>query len=497
MRRLPGWIPALLPFIPVALYFLLPNQNPGSDAWGYAALEMKQQVLGTRYFSPHHLLFHEFGHFTFRLLPFRFIDFMGWMQLLNAFFGGLSLWFFYKINLHFYDKKTALLLTFLVGSTFGFMRFATENETYVIPLALCLAGSFVLKKRNEGFKWLYGGFLLLGMGVLFHQIHIWWWLAAVIAMGLNKRALPAALLSLTGIVAAYIFAATVQGQHWLLFPFSDALSGTVQIIPDFNNVKFTGINLLRTLLQIHGNVVFFLKANWILAGLAVLGLVLVVIGFFQKNETVKQANSLISDDRTIRFFRLAAIFHFFWAFYSVGNAEFMVMLPFLGLLSFPEFINRHRKKMVSIGAGLLLWNTTVYMIPHHSYKLFVPGQMLNSVIPLRKNNKPLYYISKQKVLLENFAEANRMDLKKLNIILLSAPSDRGKHTTDQPDLDSLISNGHFLLTDCRAFPEPISRSSILAGNSNSEFLKKYKLQNASSVASYYGTIQTDQILPRK
>lgn len=153
--------------------------------------------------------------------------------------------------------------------------------------------------------------------------------------------------------------------------------------------------------------------------------------------------------------------------------------------------------MVSIGAGLLLWNTAVYIIPHHSYKLFVPGQMLNSVIPLRKNNKPLYYISKQKVLLENFAEANRMDLKKLNIILLSAPSDRGKHTTDQPDLDSLISNGHFVLTDCRSFPEPISRSSILAGNSNSEFLKKYKLQNASSVASYYGTIQTDQILPRK
>ena len=198
MRRLPGWIPALLPFIPVVLYLLLPNQNPGSDAWGYTALELKRQTQGTPYFSPHHLLFHEFGHSTFRLFPFRFIDFMGWMQILNAFFGGVSLWFFYKISLHSFDKKTALVLTFLVGSTFGIIRFATENETYVIPITLSLAGSLALLKRNNSFKWLYAGFLLLGLAVLFHQIHIWWWLAAVIALGLNKRALPAVFLSLIG-----------------------------------------------------------------------------------------------------------------------------------------------------------------------------------------------------------------------------------------------------------------------------------------------------------
>jgi hypothetical protein len=497
MRRLPGWIPALLPFIPVVLYFLLPNHNPGSDAWGYTALELKRQAQGTPYFSPHHLLFHEFGHFSYRLLPVKFMDFMGWMQVLNAFFGGLSLWFFYKISLHSFDKKTALVLTFLVGSTFGIIRFATENETYVIPITLSLAGSLALLKRNNSFKWLYAGFLLLGLAVLFHQIHIWWWLAAVIALGLNKRALPAVFLSLIAVVGSYMLAANSQGQSWLSFPFSDAFSGTVQIIPDFNNVKFTAINLLRTLLQIHGNILYFLKANSILAGLSIMGLVFMVVSLFQKNRQNEQFESWVSNNRILLFFRLAAFFHLLWAFYSVGNAEFMVMLPFLGLLSFPAFIQRHGNKFLALGAGLLFWNISVYSIPHKVFRLSVPDEMINSLRTFRQDNKALYYISRQKVLLENYAEAKRIDLQKMNVILLSAPSDRGKHTIDQPDLDTLVLNGHCVITDCREFPEPTSRGSILAGNGNSIFLKKYKLQNLRSVPSFFGNIQMDRISPQQ
>lgn len=481
----------------MALYLLFPNQNPGSDAWGYAAIETKWTQPETQHFYPHHLLYHWFGHNTYALLPFRVMDFMSWMQCLNAISGGLSLFFFYRICKLIFEQNTALLVAFLAGSTFGFLRFLNENETYIIPLALGLCGSFMLMKREQGLKFIYSGFFMLALAALFHQIHIWWWLAAIITVGFNKKAYPAAILSLLFIIGSYVIAANMEEKYWLSFPFSDAMQGTVQLLPDLNNFKFTAVNLLRTFVQIHGNILFFIKCNVFLAVMAAMGLLMIGFGIFQKpkNEPGKILEQ--TNKESMHFFRLAGMLQLLWAFYSVGNAEFMVMLPFLGILSFPNLIHRNHSKLLGLGVGILLWNLSVYCIPHYMYHLSVPDKMLETARNLSQYNKPVYYISREKVLLENFADAKGMDLKQMKLVLLSAPSERGSHTTDQPQLDTLIARKHLVISDCKEFPEPLSRSSVMAGNKNDDFFKPYNAEKVAVIPGFYGEIQFHRISAHK
>lgn len=70
----------------------------------------------------------------------------------------------------------------VVGSSFGMLRFATENETYILPLLFSLLASrswWRAVLENKYRQWVAAG-AWAAVAALFHQIHAFWWLALLL-----------------------------------------------------------------------------------------------------------------------------------------------------------------------------------------------------------------------------------------------------------------------------------------------------------------------------
>jgi hypothetical protein len=97
--------------------------------------------------------------------------------------------------------------------------------------------------------------------------------------------------------------------------------------------------MVRTILQVHGHVFELLVIYPILWICIVVLLTSLGAFFYFKGKSIKPwaQSQPFYLAATIAFFM-----HLTFAFYSVGNAEFMVMLPFLAVLSFGRYILSYR-----------------------------------------------------------------------------------------------------------------------------------------------------------
>ena len=118
---------------------LLPIQHTG-DGWGYACEIIKGDM-----FSPHHLIYKPLLFFIYKGLSSFNLN-LNPIQIFSTFnilLGSFTLLIFYK-TLNTIKPYTQLnfWLTFLVAFTFGFLRYSSENETYILPLFFSLLGTF-------------------------------------------------------------------------------------------------------------------------------------------------------------------------------------------------------------------------------------------------------------------------------------------------------------------------------------------------------------------
>lgn len=472
------------------VYLLLPAINHSGDALGYMA-EMKQiQESGTMTWSAHHLLYLPFGSMTHAVMGKYLLPLMDWLQAINALAAAVSLWLVYLIRRHQAGAAAASLAVLLAGSAFGVMRFATENETYMLPLMFSLWGSWLLIRRDADMRGLVAGAAMLSLAVLFHQMHIWWMMAAFWYFRRNRRALAVLAGGIAVIALVYVGAAQQARVPWMRFPFQDALGGTVQLIPGADNVKFTVINALRTWLQVHGNVPYFLKASLPLLLMAASGALTLLFSLLPLPFLRRTATDTVKpNERSFGLFRAAMLLHFLWAFYSVGNAEFMVMLPMLlPICGFNTALFPERRQWLA-GAGLLLWNAAAALIPNHVFSTDASAQTLERMQTLAGNSDSTWFVARNKVQLENYRSAYPSAPHPQRLLLLTAPADWGPHTATEADISTLLKQGKTLYTDCVQYPEPMSRSSILSGSRNEAFFKQYRLEVADSFAGFYGMIR--------
>ena len=89
-------------------------------------------------------------------------------------------------------EKQVVIITCLSGLSFSVVRYATENETYIVPLFFALLASynylkFITTGRNR--YALYAG-IWAAISVLFHQTYIFWWLGLLIGFMIEKRKKP-------------------------------------------------------------------------------------------------------------------------------------------------------------------------------------------------------------------------------------------------------------------------------------------------------------------
>ena len=395
-----------------AIPLFIPTGHTG-DGWGYAADVIKAHSWQSpELVSAHHLFY---NYLCYALKPIFIsinINPINGFTAMNWVFYGLTIFVFYKVLLALkYNQKQCIYWTLLIAGCFGLLRFSLENETYILPLFFALLGSHFITNFKNSNSHEYMGFALLAISVLFHQSYIFWFLTFASNAIYRRRFIPFFVSALM-IVTFYLLFAIKLNQSILSFIFHDVDAGLVQVIPNINNLKFTLINGFRTIFQVHGNMLILIE-NWtVLSLIGIGGAVLFFYGlgislkkqlrrFASKIKQLASLSNLIN--RAKNPFFIAFILQLAFAFYSVGNAEFMVMLPILFLLSFhdkviPVFTHIHKMAL-----GLWIYNGIFFIVPTFMGSFDDVG-LTSKLLTQEQPTKPFVFISTQAIAIENQME---------------------------------------------------------------------------------------------
>lgn len=377
-----------LSFIAVvfALIFLfLPSTNNTLDSLAYARYIRE----GTEILSPHHLLYHLPGYLISRLWD---IDqTLPLLCALNAIGAALCLWLSGKILvcMGWQSPKSLGCALIALGSCFGFMRFATDAETYILPLLWALAATLMrLKQRKKDTESsalsAFGVALLMAAACLFHQIYFFWYVGLGIDLlwrgKLKDRLQPTLGYALGGSTVLLVYALCYRIDNY-----TDAPNFLTYIFYDYYTHNEVGlelssrtillglINLLRSFVQVHGYIPYLLRAYPVFAiGLSLSSALLLygLVLLWRERFLLQRKNSWFLFRWTFTH-TLLLIFSLQWGFAIIGggNAEFMTMLPFLLLFAFASIYKKPPKAFFSFSVAIALWNLSTALVPAHFLQL--------------------------------------------------------------------------------------------------------------------------------
>ena len=185
---------------------------------------------------------------------------------------------------------------------------------------------------------------------------------------------------------------------------------------------------------------------------------------------------------------------FGFAFFSAGNAEFMVMLPVIVWLILTACFHINPVSLIWWGTGMLIWNTGFGLIPSNIY-CFDHGPELAR----RLNNEPgNFYILKedQKVLAVHYYLFGKEDIPNL----FRSPSDLERKNIPEESLKKMIAAYHGaggkVFTDCTGRPVLFDRAFLLADQDDREFFSAYIMLPADTLVNIYGKTILYEVLPR-
>ncbi len=492
----------LIPLLTVAfilLYLVFPTNNSSIDAYYYAA----SVRYGDELFHPHHLLY----NVTFRLffnLPFfnnGRIDILSGMKMINSLVGGLCLYLF-SLLLKGTGRSTGEIfrIMFLTGSSFTVMRYSTENEVYLFTLVFSLAASvffhYYLNSRSLS-KLLISG-LLASIAILYHQIGIFWWFGlfmGLIIFHFNRRSIFVFVITLIPVILVYsIVAFKLPGYEKNLtgvfqFALRDYLASGFDKTPGWENFLFTPVNLIRSFIQIHGYIFIMIVKNilWVLP--ALVSLFLVSVAFLKRRALIEKVILMNRSHFIIHLMIL--VFYLLFAFISEGNAEFMVMVPFLGFLLLFSKIKIRDRTMILFGIALLIWNVFYGLIPCNKFE-FAHNAMIESWI--KKNPDALFVLkADQQTISRLYYQSGIEDYPQI----IKSPSSlirRGGNIEDLYNkLDKCIDRGGQIYTDCIGYPEVLSRRGIVDAGEDDSFFVKYESMPVDSAETLFGTFFLNMI----
>ncbi len=479
-----------------ALCLALPTANATGDAWYYAACARWGQEL----WQPHHLLYNGIGHLWLRLVGATGpapagLAALVWLQRLNALAAGASLLALGRLLRRAGTPATAVpAWLLLVGSCFGVLRFATENETYIFPLLLALLASLAWARATAAPAPRRRALLLAGLlaagACLVHQLMVWWWLGLLLGLcpwrshearwAALSYALPALVVPL-----AYALAAPGGVGGTVQFALHDYLTGGAQVELGGRGLVLTAISLVRTVGQVHGSLLPLL-GRWpgLLGGVAVGSLTLGVYGAlgwrWKRNEDEPTRRG---PARTVRrTHTLIGCLHLGFAAQAAGNAEFMVMLPALAAVALAggPLVAWPRHRIAALGGALLAWNLAFGLLPAHlldyagtshvlrARVLRQPGAwfLLRDPNPLR--NQLHYYTGRP-------AAAPRI----VGLVGQDSAAFRAWLTTRLVAGDSVY-------TDALASPQPFDRARLTLGAAAARLLAGLPARRLDSVSTFFG-----------
>lgn len=451
-RKKPSY---LVVFCLTVIYLLFLSINPVSDAYSNAY----SSLWGKELLRPHHLLYCLYGRLILKIFAFAQLEPIVVLQISNALVAGGCLLVLRRIIKRINPEEKFITSSILFcGACFGFMRFATDNECYMIPLFFNLLAIYYVQVfliRNSYSRMLKAAISLV-FACLFHQISILVWLsvAGVLVFNRNKKYILCFLAVSLAIPAVYVvsvysLSGEVSVKSTIEFALTDYMNGTAQMPQVKQVLVLSFVSLIRTFVQVHGYMFDFVKDNLaisiIVIAMVACFFVLGCIAFVKDKHRVLR---LFHERRFVRMLWVLLIFTFCFAAFSNGNAEFMTMIPFLVVMLHAYYFSC-QKPLILLGLSLLLWNFTFALYPLGRIKM-TPDSDIASMI---RNNENAVFVLRNKNMVENIC------LYKYGKTFDVALNHAYKYTKEQYVTDKQA--GKTIITDIIGGKESISRGSLI------------------------------------
>ena len=496
------WIPLLTVAFTI-LYLVFPTNNSSVDAYYYAASVKYSDEL----FHPHHLFYNA----TFRLffnLPFfnnEEIDILQGMKMANSFIGGICLYLFsLLLKRTGRSIKEIFRIILLVGSSFAVMRYSTENEVYLFSLAFSLGASVIYQDylNNRSLPGLLISGLLASFAILYHQIGVFWWLGLSIGLIIFRHPWKSKIVFATTVVPVILVYIIVVFQlpefernfnGISQFALRDYLASGFDKSPGWENFFFTPVNFIRSFVQIHGYIFRMIGENilWIVPGLV--SMLLIGAVFFRKEFLIRKME-LINRPLFITHF-LILVFYIVFAFIAEGNAEFMIMVPFLGFLLLFSKIKIRDRSMIFFGIALLVWNVSYGLIPRNNFE-FSHNTMLESWI--KKTPDATFVIKSDQQVISRLYYQSGVEVYPQIIKSPSSIIRRGGNVEDiHSKLEKCINRGEQIYIDCVEYPGILSRRGVIDTGKDDYFFNEYEYEPVDSVETLFGTFFLHRIDSRE
>ncbi|MBC6697500.1 hypothetical protein [Hymenobacter sp. BT190] len=509
------------------LALLLPTRNSTPDAWYYAACVRH----GHELLLPHHLLYNVVGWLWWQLLP-ASLDTLAALKVLNTLaFGGCLLVLRSLLRRIGGVMAPVAGWLLLVGSSFGMLRFATENETYILPLLLSLLASrswwYAATGETGRRGWLAAGAWAAGAALL-HQIHAFWWLGLL--MGVlwahpARRWVMAALYCLPALLVPVAYAAALPS--WQLpftlsafwqFVFYELYHGHAGAVPSGRTLLLMGVSVVRTFGQLHGSTLALLQ-RWPL----LVSMVLLCIGLmlragwqiwrsYRPRSTARRLQHAVAEPelpmpdgtgamlptgpfRTFhRTHLLILLLHLACALWAAGNAEFLVMLPALVALLLVRQVWPGRA-LVLAGAALLIWNLTFGLLPAHLLRFTNTAPLLTRI---QQEPTAFWLLSDPNLVLNQLHYRTGRPVGPLNILpaptlLLQQPGQSAAKL--RAWLRQRQAAGQPVYTDALDGPRLLDRARLTQGDdaTQRQLLRGFQLVRVDSITTSFGWVYLTRV----
>ncbi|NOU18317.1 MAG: hypothetical protein HOO91_12245 [Bacteroidales bacterium] len=481
------------------IYIVFPTINSSVDAWGYAAYVK----LGENLFLSHHLFYNALGFVWVKLIGLAYsFDTLKLLITLNALFAVATLYVFGKtIRLLGVEGKRLIIWVVFIGSSWAIMRFATENETYIIPLFFSMLGSyFFIKslKKNSTTSFFLSGFFV-ALACLVHQVMFFWWLSLLIGVAYKKKikpfvwfALPALLVPLSYILVLVFYNnQSLTLDSLMRFVFRDYYSGAAGVSMGISSLIFSAISMVRSFFQVHGYFAILprISSLFVLGGVIAIGFL--IVGLISLKQT--QWNFKRLKDLPIWVHLLAMLFQIVFAFLSSGNAEFMVMIPILFAIVLSQIVKNETRFIGFIATGMLIWNVTLGLIPLNRYSLDSNTIMFKKVLESQVNQEKQLFVLFNRPGVENRVKYFTKEYPK-NLIT-GTQYDSINHVIRR--INNALANDSAVYTDCINRPKTLSREALVVSTDNSKLFSGFNLIKIDSAQTLTGEYYINAIAKTK